>query len=378
MRIGLNAHLLSFESSYRQAGVSRYIAALLRELPALLDEDELVAFSGPLTDEQRARYDAGIAWRATRLPTANPVARILWEQSAGQLAGPRERLAVFHSPVNVAPVGSPTPLVTTVHDLAFERFPEQYPAAKQRYLRLMTRLSTRRAAKVIAVSRATGRDLVELYGVPQPKIEVIPNGIDEGFGRPPEAELAQFRAARQLPEDFFLFVGTLQPRKNLDTLLRAYALVAGQVSWPLVVVGAAGWQYDPIFQLVRRLGIGERVRFAGYAPGDELACWYGSAAVFVLPARYEGFGLPVLEAMACGTPVITSNRSSLPEVAGEAALLVDPDRPQELAAALLKLAAQPELRQELAQRGLRQAAGFSWRRSAAATMQVYRQVGRGR
>jgi glycosyltransferase involved in cell wall biosynthesis len=120
------------------------------------------------------------------------------------------------------------------------------------------------------------------------------------------------------------------------------------------------------------------VRFAGHVPGDELPYWYGSATVFVLPARYEGFGLPVLEAMACGTPVITSNRSSLPEVAGDAALLVDLERPQELAAALLKLATQPELRQELAQRGLQQAAGFSWRRSAAATLQVYRQVGSGR
>ena len=378
MRIGLNAHLLSFESNYRQAGVSRYIAALLDELPALLsEEDELLAFTGPTTTEQQAMFGQRISWRTTRLPTASPLARILWEQSAGQLSGPRERLDVFHHPVNVAPLAGLTPQVVTVHDLAFERFPEQYPAAKQRYLRLMTRVTTRRAAKVIAVSRATGRDLVELYSVPQPKIEVIPNGMSTGFGRPPESELAAFRAEHELPDEYFLFVGTLQPRKNLDGLLHAYALIAGQVAWPLIVVGAAGWMYDPIFHLVRQLGITERVRFVGYAAGDELAYWYSSADVFVLPSLYEGFGLPVLEAMACGTPVVTSSRSSLAEVAGDAAWLVDPERPQDIAAALLRLARDPALRQELAARGLQRAAPFTWRRSTAATLAVYRSVGRG-
>jgi glycosyltransferase involved in cell wall biosynthesis len=266
--------------------------------------------------------------------------------------------------------------VVTVHDLAFERFPEQYPAAKQRYLRLMTRIGTRRATKVIAVSRATGRDLVELYGVPQLKIEVIPNGLSAGFGRPTAAALEQFRVDRVLPPEFFLFVGTLQPRKNLETLLRAYALVCGQTDWPLIVVGAAGWLYDPVFHLVRQLGIGERVQFIGYAPGEELPYLYSAASVFVLPSRYEGFGLPVLEAMACGTPVVTSDRSSLPEVAGDAALLIDPERPQSIADALLRLACDPALRQELAARGLQRAAPFTWRRSAEATLAVYRSMGR--
>lgn len=334
MRIGINAHLLSFEGTYRQAGVSRYIEALLRELPAVVPDDELVVFSGPV--EARG-FDPGIEWRHSRLPTARPPVRIGWEQTAGPVAARRARLDLMHFPVNVVSIPPSVPQVLTVHDLAFHHFPEQYPAAKQRYLRAMTRLSVRRATRVIAVSETTRQDILTLYGCSPERVVAIPNGVGAEMQPLPQAQVETFRREHDLPSDFVLFLGTLQPRKNLETLLRAYAKIVDRLEWPLVVAGAAGWQYDRIFQLVRQLGLTNRVRFAGFVRGEELPLWYNAATLFVYPSLYEGFGLPALEAMACGTPVIVSNSSSLPEVVGDAGLLVDPRDVSALAASIVTL-----------------------------------------
>jgi glycosyltransferase involved in cell wall biosynthesis len=379
VRIGLNAHLLSFEASYRQAGVSRYIDALLTELPAVLNPGEdLIAYTSQAgAIAGRARYDRRILWRSTRIPSERPPGRILWEQTAGQLAGHRARLDLFHAPVNVAPLLSQTPSVVTVHDLAFERFPEQYPVMKQRYLRAMTRLSVRRAARVIAVSEATKHDLCRLYGCDPGRVTVVPNGIAAEMRRPPEDDIERFRAEQRLPDRFVLFVGTLQPRKNLETLLRAFALLQAELEWPLVVVGAPGWRDAPIYRLVESLGLRERVRFAGFAPAETLPYWYGAATLLVYPSFYEGFGLPVLEAMACRTPVVVSNASSLPEVVGDAGLLVSPRDVEGFAEAIGRLARQDGLRQELGAAGWRRSQTFRWRSTAEATAAVYREVAAG-
>lgn len=374
VRIGINAHKLAFDATYRQAGVSRYVEALLMELPAVAPDDVFVAFTGPDGIHQRKAFDERITWVPSRFSTVRPPARILWEQTAGQLVGRRHGLDLLHAPVNVVPLLPTGRQVVTVHDLAFEHYPEQYPAAQQRYLHLMTRLSVRRASRVIAVSESTRRDLLDLYGCPEDRVVVVPNGVDDSYCPRPERDDAEFRRQQDLPERYILFVGTLQPRKNLETLLRAYAMVASALDWPLVIVGSTGWMYESIFALVRRLGLGNQVRFAGYVPVDDLPRWYSAATIFVLPSLYEGFGIPALEAMACGTAVVVSNTSSLPEVVGDAGVTVDPQRARSIATRILALAEDPGYRQELEQRGQCRAQGYRWRRTAEATYDVYRAV----
>ncbi|MEX2314781.1 MAG: glycosyltransferase family 1 protein, partial [Thermomicrobiales bacterium] len=365
---------LSFEPTYRQAGVSRYTEALARELPLVGPDEEYVIFTGPRRPSAARGIDPGIEWVHARLPTARPEARILWEQTVGATIARRYRLDLIHAPVNVTPLVTGSPRVVTIHDLAFHLYPEQYPGPKQRYLRLMTRLSVRRAARVIAVSEATRQDVIRLYGARPEMVVMVPNGVTDDYRPLPAEQVEAFRATQGLPERFILFVGTLQPRKNLETLLRAYAQVADETGWELVVAGAAGWSYAPIFETARALGLAERVRFAGYVAGEDLPLWYNAAGMFVYPALYEGFGLPLLEAMACGTPVIAANTSSLPEVVGEAGLLVDPRDVAALADAIRRLAGSETLRAELGERGRQQATAYSWRRTAEETLAVYRDV----
>ena len=377
MRVGILGHLLSFASDYRQAGVSRYIEFLVRNLPAVAPDDEFFVFTGPGGDRGRQRLPEGVRVLPGRLPTTTPEVRILWEQAAAPLLLARHGIEVAHAPVNVAPALAPVPTVVTVHDLAFARSPGQYPGLKQRYLNTLTRLSVERATRVIAVSENTRADVLRDYRVPAARVVTVPNGVDPAMGPITDAgRLRRFRCEHGLPDRFLLFLGTLQPRKNLPGLLRAYGRVRDRIELPLVVVGGPGWYFTPIFEEVERLGLRDRVSFAGYAAGDDLALWYSAATAFVFPSLYEGFGLPVIEAMACGTPVVTSSTSSLPEVAGDAALLVDPEDPEALGEALVRLTTDEALRRDLSRRGLARARVFSWERTARETAAVYHEAAR--
>jgi glycosyltransferase involved in cell wall biosynthesis len=238
-----------------------------------------------------------------------------------------------------------------------------------------------RAAYVIAVSTQTADDLMALFGTPARKISVVPNGVGAEFAPGDSAAVARVRAALNLPDRFFLFVGTLEPRKNLMRLVRAYARWRAQAApadsdTKLVVAGGKGWFYAEIFAQVQALGLEDAVRFTGYVDAADLPALYQAALGFVYPSLLEGFGLPVLEAMACGAPVITSRAPSLMEVAGDAALCVEAADEDALAHALALLATQEGLRGELHRRGLVQAARYSWQRTAAETMQVYEKVGK--
>jgi glycosyltransferase involved in cell wall biosynthesis len=377
--IGIIGHLLSFDATYRHAGVSRYVEALLRELPALASDPRagpaaFVVFTGRDHSPAERGFDPRLRWVHAPLPTGEPALRILWEQTTGMTIARRFGLDVVHAPVNVTPLVTGAPRVVTIHDLAFHHYPQHYPGWKGRYLRLLTRLSVRRAARVIAVSETTRRDVIRLYRADPARVVAIPNGVSEEYQRLPAGEIASFRQAQGLTRDFVLFVGTLQPRKNLETLLRAYARVADEIGWDLVVVGAEGWQYAPVFATARELGLAESVRFAGFVPDATLPLWYNAAGMVACPSLYEGFGLPLLEAMACGAPVIAADVSSLPEVVGDAGLLVPPGDVDGWARAIQMLARNPARRDDLAQRGLRRAGGYSWRRTAAETLAVYRGV----
>lgn len=376
-RVGLNAHLLSLTPTYRGAGINGYIHQLLRRLP-----EE----TGELAPALRLRYQAFLYDRAFEAPaglhvhrsrwnTRSPWRRIAWEQT--RLAVLSRDLDLLHGLAFAAPLASRCPTVVTVHDLSFLRFPEAFRRANRTYLAWITRLSTRRAARVIAVSESTRRDVIDLCGVPEARVVTVPNGVDEQYCPAEPAAVAEFRRRKGLPERFLLYLGTLEPRKNLEALIAAYARLperAGAGRPKLVIAGGKGWFFETIFARVAELGLADDVLFPGYVPAAELPWWYRAAELFVYPSRFEGFGLPVLEAMACGTPVVTTTASSLPEVAGDAALLVDPDDTAGLTAALSRVLTDAALRADLGEAGLRQAARFSWARTAAQTAQVYRAI----
>ena len=375
LRIGVNALLLSTRPGYRRAGVSRYIERLVRALPTALGaEDDLVAYgvrgtSAPAPELERAWRPAP-SW----LPVEQRMVRIPWEQAVLPLLTRRDRLDVFHAPVNVAPLLAPCPTVVTVHDLAFLREPGRLPARRRRYLTTMTRASVRRAARVLAVSEYTKNDLLEAFGVPPDRVVVTPLAVDETFSPPSLEALAVFRAKHGLAGPFVLYVGTLEPRKNVPGLLRAFAEIVTEVPHELVLVGAQGWMTEEIDRALSDVRLEGRVRVTGYADDAELPLWYGAADLFVYPPFYEGFGLPPLEAMACGTPVVASAVSSLPEVADDAALLVDPADREALADAMRRVLTDPALAAELRTRGRTRAARCSWARTAVATVVAYREA----
>ena len=374
MRVGINAHLLSFGQTYRGAGISRYIRNLLAHLSEALGEDDATVFLA----DRRLPPDlaAGkLEWAFSPLPTARPPVRILWEQVLAPAECLRRRLHVLHSAAYVQPLLCPCRSVLTIHDLSFLLMPEAFRPGNRVYLTTLTRLSARRADRIIAVSESTRRDAVRLLGVPPEKVTVVHHGVEPEFRpiRDPDV-LAAFRRRRGLPEAYILFVGTLEPRKNVPTLLRAYAQARREfgVSQRLVVAGGKGWRYAPTLRLVEELGLRDDVLFPGFVPLHELPLWYNGASLFVYPSRYEGFGMPLLEAMACGTPVVTSRCSSLPEVVGDAGVLVEPDAVADLATALARVLGDGDYRADLSSRGLARAAGFSWDKATRQTVGVYR------
>ena len=290
-------------------------------------------------------------------------------------------------PSHVLPLLHPERCVVTIHDLGFYYYPEAHTLSQNLYLRWSTRYNARIATRVIADSVATRNDLLRYYRVPGERIEVVYPGRDEALGpvRDPEV-LQDVRARHGLSEPYLLYVGTLHPRKNLVRLVQAFsaftkAMAAGpakpKAEPQLVLAGQKGWLYEEILNQVRKLDLVDRVVFTGYVPDADLPAVLSGAVAFVFPSLYEGFGLPVLEAMACGTPVICSNVSSLPEVAGEAALQVDPLDVEALAEAIHWVISDAGLRATLVERGYEQVQRFSWQRCASQVLQVLEDAGRG-
>jgi glycosyltransferase involved in cell wall biosynthesis len=297
----------------------------------------------------------------------------LWEQVVQPWVLHRIGADLMHGPVFVGPLLTHCPFVITIHDLSFIRFPALFRPTKRMYLTAMTRLSARRARRLIAVSAHAAGESTRLLGVPRDRVDVVYHGVDPIFHPLPDDDVAAFRRQKGLPERFVLFVGTLEPRKNLVRLVEAFARIRHR-DVALVLVGGKGWLYDELFARVEALGLDHDVLFPGYVARDALPLWYNAATAFAYPSLYEGFGLPVLEAQACGTPVLTSNASSLPEAAGDGALMVDPYDVLALTAGLDRLLTDGTLRQELRERGLAHAGRFSWSRTAQETACVYRRA----
>jgi glycosyltransferase involved in cell wall biosynthesis len=262
------------------------------------------------------------------------------------------------------------PSLITVHDLAIYRNPDWFPSRQPLSTRWIVPSSIRRAQAIIAISQNTAQDLRQLFDVPPDKISVAYSGVNENFRPLPPDELAGVRKELALPERFVLFVGTIEPRKNVETLVRALGALEPPV--PLVIAGAYGWRYESTRRLIDASG--ERVRVLGPVRPELLPALYNLAACLAHPAWYEGFGLTPLEAMACGTPVVCSTRSSLPEVVGDAALLVDPGDVEGWNTAVRIVLSDPQLAADLRLRGQQRAREFSWQRTARQTWQVADQL----
>ena len=369
IHVGVNAHLLSQDQSYRSAGIHWYIYNLLQHLPEADPGVEYTVFLRDGGYPQRV----GLRTQPSDLPTHRPPVRFLWEQVVQPWAACRTGLDLLHCPAFVGPLLGAVPFVVTVHDLSFRLFPEGFRGGNRTYLQILTAQSVRRARRVVAVSESTRQDLVRLYGLAPGRVDVVYNGVDAAFRPLPAGEVAAFRARKGLPERFLLFVGTLEPRKNIVRLLEAYARLTKPRS-PLMLVGGKGWFYDQVFLRVEELDLADEVSFVGYVPAEELPWWYNAAAAFVYPSLYEGFGLPALEAMACGTPVVTSTTSSLPEVVGQAGILVEPTDVAALTAALQRVLQEAALREQMRATGLARAARFSWPETATGTVRSYRRA----
>jgi len=370
MKIMLNAHLLSAQLGYRSAGIHGYIYNTLAHLSQIAPDDwSFTTFVG----KKNPHTFEGISLAPAGWDTTSPIKRILWEQTIQpfRLMGGD----LLHSMTFVSPLILPIKSVVTVYDLSFVYYPHVLSASRRLYLRMFTALSCRRAERVIAISESTARDVAKTFNISPDKIDVAPCGYDSAQFRPIDKQIvADFKQKKGLPDRFWLFIGTLEPRKNLTTLLDAYAMLPRQNRIPLLLGGGKGWLYEDIFARIEKYDLQNDVHLLGFVPQDELPLWYNSAEAFLYPSIFEGFGLPVLEAMACGVPVVISDASSLPEVGANAGLCVPPHDIEAWRDALARVINDDEWRKEASIKGLEEAKRYSWQKTAQATIASYQQV----
>jgi len=380
MHIGINAQLLSFSQNYRNGGISHYIRHLLTQLAKQPGPHDYTIFvNGQDVVERLAAYAPHIKYVRVSWPESQPVSRVAWEQLALPTLLRQRHIDVFHSPANVLPEMLPRTCagVVTLHDLAFLRFPNVLPRAKRIYHRTFTLRSLRHATRIIAASESTARDAVELANIPAERIQTVHPCIDARFSRViQEEEIEAFRQKQGLADGFILYLGTLEPRKNIPTILEAYAHLrkTHAIQEKLVLAGGKGWFYDAIFEKVQTLNLASEVIFPGFVADAEQALWYSAASAFIYPSLYEGFGLPVAEALACGTPVVTSNVSSMPEAGAGIALVVDPKNVEAMANALYQALVDQNYRQRCRTLAPAVAQQFSAQAMVAQTIGVYEQA----
>jgi glycosyltransferase involved in cell wall biosynthesis len=368
MRIGIDARLVF----YNRAGIGEYIMQLVEALAKLEPEDNFILL--------QSRKDK------TSIISSNGFSRVsLWTPSHNRFEQPalsfeisRLGLDLLHSPDFIPPFRRKYKSVITIHDLAFLLYPHFLTKESARYYGQIDQ-AWRKTDHIIAVSEATKRDSIRMLGVPENKITVIHEAANPIYRQLPQAE-AQRRVQQKykFDRDYILFVSTIEPRKNLPGLLQAYRRLIDQYKRDelLVLAGANGWLWEEVYETVNRLNLDGRVIFLGRIPSEDLLYLYNAARVLVHPSFYEGFGLTPLEAMTCGTPVIVSNTSAIPEVVSDAALMIDPHDIDGLTVAMWRVLTEKELRAELICKGLKRAGQFSWKKAAQKTLEVYRKIGK--
>lgn len=383
MRIGIDCRTILNPSAGEKAGIAHYTYHLVKSLLDLSHTDDFVLFF-----DYRARDVAKEFIRPNVkivFFTFSQYKKYLPFFYSHVLVAANitaEKLDVYHSPANIIPLRYAGKFCITTHDLAIYRRPDLFPKNQGFSLKYIVPQSIHRAKKIISVSESTKHDIQDFFSVDQKKIEVIYEGVDhKRFSKfPPREDYRGYLRGRyKIRNDYILFVGTLEPRKNLIRLLEAfYKLLSDNPEYKrkyqLLLAGAKGWLYDTIFEEVKSRGLSANVLFSGYIDEKDLPLLYQNATIFVYPSLYEGFGLPVLEAMASGAPIITSNLSAMPEITGTAAMLCDPTDVEGLASAMQRFLEDEKLRTSYSERALAQAKKFTWEKCAAQTFQIYREV----
>jgi glycosyltransferase involved in cell wall biosynthesis len=367
VRIGIDARKL------HDFGIGTYIRNVLRQLARLDDHTEFVLLCRP--DDAAVLTSLGENFRPVAETAGN---YSIAEQLTIPLALRREGVSLFHAPHYVLPPLVPCRSVVTIHDCIHLMFPQYLPnRLALTYARASIAMAARRATRVLTVSESSKRDILRFVDVEPAKIDVIYNAYDERFGvEPREEDVERVRERFQLHDPFVLYAGNVKPHKNLERLIDAFQVVRkrGVDNLKLVLIGDDISKYAALRRAVHRHQLHQQVRFLGFVPEETLAVMYRLASVFVFPSLYEGFGLPPLEAMASGTPVVTSNLSSLPEVAGDAAMLVDPYDPDAIAGGIYRVLTDDALRSSMRARGIERARQFSWEQSVRRVHDIYQKV----
>ncbi|MDP8922648.1 MAG: glycosyltransferase family 4 protein [Chloroflexota bacterium] len=375
---------IDYTSAVNQtAGIGRFVRSLVEALVEVDATNEYVLLHAAPNPGREPRVPIGTRVSRRGLPISERWLNIIWHRARAPLAvdwltGPVD---IFHSPDFVLPPVHRARTILTVHDLAFLLYPECADAALRAYLENTVPDSARRADFIVADSDNTRRDVISLLGIDPERVAVVPGGVDPSFhpvDDPSRQRALRARLGLGADTPYILFVGVIEPRKNLVGLFEAFAILKSRRSLPhkLVVVGRKGWLWEETMERAATSPFRQDIVFPGFIPDGELATLYTAAETFVFPSHYEGFGLPVLEAMACGAPVVSSRASSLPEVVGDAGMQVDPGDPEGLAAALELLALNAELRADLRRRGLERAGQFTWTAAARSLLDVYERVAR--
>jgi glycosyltransferase involved in cell wall biosynthesis len=370
IRIAFDA--TSLQRNKMGAGV--YIFQLLSAL-AIVDQNNLYyIFTSPENIETIGIKQSNFNFIPVIL--LNRIARIAWEQTALPLQIINLKIDVLHSPHYTTPIIKNCKSVVTFHDMTFYLFPEMHEKSKVILFKSMIQYSSLATDKIISVSQSTSTDIAKILNIAPTKICTVLSAANPKYILQDTNHIEQVCSKYSLIQKrYLLFVGALEPRKNIPLLIKAYSkLVKEFPNIPLVIVGKKGWMYQSIFELVESLDISSEVKFLGYVDEDDLVTLYSGAKVFIYPSTYEGFGFPVLEAMQCGTPVITSNTSSLPELTGDSALLINPNNVDDLLTAMRSILINDSLAKELSVKGLSRATLFTWKNTAIQTLNIYQSL----
>jgi glycosyltransferase involved in cell wall biosynthesis len=387
MRIGIDARTILNPEKGEAIGVGHYTYQLIRHLLEIDHENEYVLFFDFRVREKDVKKFTKLNVKIKFYPFSDYKKYLpgAYNEILGMATLAREKLDIIHStsPSSRIPTSYRGKTIVTVHDLASYKLPDIFPKLKVAKFKATTNLMVNKADKIIAVSNSTKNDLCSIFGCSQDKVSVIYSGFDKRLLE--ESKVSREKVLEKYGindgKKYILFLGTLEPVKNLTRLFEAYKIFKekcqkgnGSCDYKLVVAGKNGWLGKEYRQAVKDLGIAKDVIFTGYIIGDELVPLFKNAEFFVMPSLYEGFGTTVLEAFATGTPAIVSNVSSIPEIAGDAALMVNPLDVQEIAEAMVRMSADDKLRYDLRQKGFQQVEKFNWEKTAKETLEVYRSL----